>query len=382
MVAMVSAISPPSGSEHDVPRGALDEVERLFREQLSPHRLFPGATLAVYCQERLVLDLVGGYADTQCGALVNADSLFPLFSGTKPFASVALWQQIERGHLELDEPVATYWPAFGQNGKDRVLVRHILSHRGGFPTTPAELTPDRWGERDAVLATVAAMPLEHVAGTVSAYHFLTQHWVCAELLRRLDARSYPDYLRGEITGPLGLRDTYVGLPTPLEHRVTKLHATDGIDDWALDGLRQMSRIALHCMVVPGASGVSTARDMARFYAALAAGGALDGARILQQETVARMLRVEVDGEIDATFTVPVRRGLGFELGGLADPRRHWPGATSTVSTFWHGGFGSSVCWGDTDLGLSMAFLSNGLRRDEAGAIARRDLSDAVRAVAG
>jgi CubicO group peptidase (beta-lactamase class C family) len=132
--------------------------------------------------------------------------------------------------------------------------------------------------------------------------------------------------------------------------------------------------------VPGASGVSTARDMARFYAALAVGGALHGERILQPETVSRMFAVEVNGEIDATFAVPVRRGLGFELGGLSDPRRHWPGATSTVSTFWHGGFGSSICWGDTDLGLSMAFLSNGLRRDEAGAIARRDLSDAVRKV--
>ena len=133
------------------------------------------------------------------------------------------------------------------------------------------------------------------------------------------------------------------------------------------------------MVVPGASGVSTARDMARFYAAIAAGGALDGARILQPETVERMLAIEVDGEIDRTFDVPVRRGLGFELGGLADPRRHWPGATSTARTFWHGGFGSSVCWGDRDLGLAMAFLTNGVRRDEAGAIARRDLSDAVRA---
>jgi CubicO group peptidase (beta-lactamase class C family) len=381
MVAVASTNSALSNIEHDAATEVLSDVERMFRAQLSPLRLFPGATLAVYHRERLVLDLIGGYADTQRGKLVDAETLFPLFSGTKPFAAVALWQQIERGHLELDEPVATYWPAFGQNGKDRVLVRHILSHRGGFPTTPEELTPDRWGEGEAVLATVAAMPLEHVTGTVSAYHFLTQHWVCAELLRRLDGRSYPDYLREEITGPLRLTDTFVGLPTPLEHRVTKLHATDGIDDWALDGLRQMSRIALHRMVVPGASGVSTARDMARFYAALAAGGVLDGARILQSDTVACMLQVEVDGEIDATFAVPVRRSLAFELGGLADPRRHWPGATSTVCTFWHGGFGSSICWGDTDLGLSMAFLSNGLRRDEAGAIARRDLSDAVRVVA-
>jgi CubicO group peptidase (beta-lactamase class C family) len=375
MVAMASTNSALNDSTDP---GVLCEVERHFRAQLSPLRLYPGATLAVYHREQLVLDLVGGYADTQRGELVDAETLFPLFSGTKPFASVALWQQVERGHLELDEPVATYWPAFGQNGKDRVLVRHVLSHRGGFPTTPAELTPDRWGEREAVLEVVAAMPIEHEPGTVSGYHFLTQHWVCAELLRRLDGRSYPHYLREEITGPLNLTDTFVGLPTPLEHRVTKLHATDGTDDWGLDGLRHMSRIALHRMVVPGASGVSTARDMARFYAALAAGGALDGVRILRAETVSRMLAVEVDGEIDATFDVPVRRGLGFELGGLADPRRHWPGATSTVSTFWHGGFGSSICWGDTDLGLSMAFLSNGLRRDEAGAIARRDLSDAVR----
>src|SRR5829696_1631843 len=380
MVAMVNTLAPPSVTAHDGATAALAEVERLFDEQLSPLRLFPGAALAVYCQEHLVLDLVGGYADTQRGERVGSDSLFPLFSGTKPFASVALWQQVERGHLGLDEPVATYWPEFGQNGKDHVLIRHILSHRGGFPTTPAELTPDRWGESEAVLAAITALPCERLPGTVSAYHFLTQHWVSAELLRRLDGREYPHYLREEITRPLGLTDTYVGLPVPLEHRVTKLHATDGIDEWGLEGLRQLSRIPLHRIVVPGASGVSTARDMARFYAALAAGGALDGVRILRPETVTRMLQIEVDGEIDATFTVPVRRGLGFELGGLADPRRHWPGATSTVKTFWHGGFGSSVCWGDADSGLAMAFLSNGMRRDEAGAIARRDLSDAVREV--
>ena len=77
--------------------------------------------------------------------------------------------------------------------------------------------------------------------------------------------------------------------------------------------------------------------------------------------------------------VPVRRGLGFELGGQDVPKRQWAGATSTARTFWHGGFGSSVCWGDPDLGLAMAFLTNGVRRDEAGAIARRNLSDAVRA---
>jgi CubicO group peptidase (beta-lactamase class C family) len=177
-----------------------------------------------------------------------------------------------------------------------------------------------------------------------------------------------------------LSDTYVGLPLALEHRVVKLHTTDGMDEWSLDTFRLLEQCRLHRMMVPGASGVSTARDVARWYAAIAAGGSLDGVRILEETTVDRMLEVAVDGEIDATFDVPVRRGLGFELGGLPDPRRHWPGATSSASTFWHGGFGSSVCWGDRETGLAMAFLSNGVRRDEAGAVARRDLSDAVRAV--
>ena len=111
----------------------------------------------------------------------------------------------------------TIWPAFAQKGKDRVLVRHLLSHRGGFPTTPPDLPRERWGDWEEATAAVAAMPLEHEPGLVSAYHMLTQHWVCAELVRRLDGRSYPDYLREEITGPLGLADTYVGLPTDLEH---------------------------------------------------------------------------------------------------------------------------------------------------------------------
>ena len=379
MVAPVSTLEARPDAGCVLEPSAFAEIERQFLAQLSPLRLFPGAALAVYHRGRLVLDFAEGYADTQRGEFVGSDTLFPLFSGTKPFAAVALWQQIERGRAQLDEPVATYWPAFAQSGKERVLLRHILSHRGGFPTTPPELPPDQWGDEEAVLEAVAAMPLEHQPGEVSAYHFLTQHWVSAELVRRLDSRSYPDYLREEITGPLGLTDTYVGLPLELVQRVTKLHATDGTDEWGLDGLRQLSQIALYQMVVPGASGVSTAPDMARFYAAIAAGGALDGERILQPETVERMLTIEVDGETDATFAAPVRRGLGFELGGLADPRRHWPGSTSTTRTFWHGGFGSSVSWGDANSGLAMAFLTNGVRRDAAGAIARRDLSDVVRA---
>ena len=129
--------------------------------------------------------------------------------------------------------------------------------------------------------------------------------------------------------PLGMSDTFVGLPVTRERDVVKAARHGWGRRVGLAALRETRSVSFHQMVVPGASGVSTARDMARFYAAIAAGGGLGGVRILQPDTVDRMMQIEIDGEIDVTFDVPVRRGLGFELGGLSDPRRHWPGATST-----------------------------------------------------
>lgn len=357
---------------------ALDRITQLFFEQISPMRLFPGAALAICRGPQQLLNIVGGYADSQSGETVKLPTLFPMFSGSKPFGAIALWQQIERNNIGLDDRIADHWPAFGQSGKEHVLVRHILSHRGGFPDTPEELLPTIWGDWLRVTAVLETMPLKYPAGVVSSYHFLTQHWVIAELVRRLDGRAYESYLRDEITAPLGLSDTFLSLPGDLEDRCVKLHATDGTDDWSLGILKQLRHHPIYRTPLPGASVVSTAADMTRFYAAIAAGGKLDGTRILHAETVERMLQIEVDSEIDPTFDLPVRRGLGFEIGGISDPRRHWPGATSTTATFWHGGFGTSVSWADRDTGLAMTFLSNGIRRDAAGAIARRDLSDLVR----
>lgn len=381
MIATVSTLSTIPDGNGDLDPASLAEIVRQFQNLLSPLPLVPGAAVAVYHRSRLVLDLAAGIADTRCDRPVQPDTLFLLFSSTKPLASIALWQQIERGAAGLDDPVAAYWPAFAQQGKGRVTLRHILSHRGGFPLTPQDLTPEQWGDWDTATRTIAAMPPSFSPGAVSAYHQLTQQWTCAEVVRRLDGRPYQKYLREEITGPLQMHDTFVGLPADQMPRAVHLHAAETLDEGDREIVRRFNQPPVRQAVVPAATGVSTARDMARFYAAIAAGGALNGARILQPETVTRMLAIEVDGEIDRTFDVPVRRCLGFELGGLDDPRRHWPGATSTDRTFWHGGFGSSVCWGDADTGLAMAFLTNGVRRDQAGALARRDLSDAVRKMA-
>ncbi len=374
------AIPAPMSERASPDRDSIAEIEALFRAQVYEQRLMPGAALAVSVRGKPVIDIVAGFADTQRATMVDQHSLFPMFSGSKPFGAVALWQLIEHGKIALDDRVSDFWPAFGTYGKHSVLVRHILCHQGGFPTTPDALPHDSWGDHARVRRALEELRLEREPGSISAYHFLTQHWVIAELIRLVDGRGFEHYVRDEIFEPLGLSRTHLSVTPEQEVQCVKLHATDGADAWSIEVIQMTSDYPIYRQVVPGGSVVSNAAGMARFYAALALGGAIDGVRVLQPETVDRMLTMAVHDEIDPSFDLPVRRCYGFELGGMDEPRRHWPGATSTIQTFWHGGMGTSVCWADRDTGLAVAFLSNGVRRDKAGAIARRDLSDAVRRV--
>jgi len=366
------AVAGPAGQD------ATELIEATVRGIVAEQRLTPGAALAVYANGRLAIDLVTGYADTQRARLLDHDARFPLFSGSKPFGAVALWQLIERGRLALDDRVGDIWPAFAQYGKDAVLIRHLLCHRGGFPTTPESLPRETWGARERVNRELECLRPTYPPGSISAYHFQTQPWVIAELLRRVDGRDYQDYLHDEIFEPLRLDHTHVVLPPELEDHCVKLHATDGTDSWGLQLIRGFHERPLYRDMIPGTGLVSNAADMARFYAAIASGGAIDGARILRTETVDKMLDIAVYDEVDPSFGVAVRRCYGFELGGMDEPRRHSPGLTATARTIWHGGMSTSVCWGDRDTGLAFAYLTNGLRRDKAGALTRRDLSDAVR----
>jgi CubicO group peptidase (beta-lactamase class C family) len=252
--------------------GGLADVERLFRAQIAPQRLHPGAALAVYHRGRLVLDLAGGFADPQRGDLVRTDTLFQLRSTGKPLASVALMQLFERGRIQLDAPVAAYWPAFGNHGKDRVTVRHILTHKGGFADALEGLHPRDWNEEQKVVRELEALPLVFEPGSAVSYYGLTQQWVCAELVRCVDGRPFPVYLRDEITGPLTMANTYVGLPPELERRVARCHLTEEADEESYGRVRLLNRPEAHRLPAP-AFGVAAARDIARFYAALAAGGA-------------------------------------------------------------------------------------------------------------
>ena len=334
---------------------ALEGVRELFQDQIAKG-LHPGAALAVYRNGNLVLDLVGGQADAETGKPVTQDTMFVLFSSTKPLAASCLYILWERGKFQWDDLVSKFWPGFAQNGKETVTIRHILNHQGGFPDTPPEITLDQWSDWDAIVHALEQTRPIYQPGTVLAYHARNFGWMIAELVQRIDERPFRQFFQEELTGPLGMSDTYVGLPEELEDRVSRLHATEDCD--SPGQVYTYNQPAAHRAVQPAGGGISTARDLGRFFAMMQGQGSLDGTRILAPETVAEVTKVQIEA-LDVTNDREVRRSLGLVVG---DPRSA-PDDPATSTTFGHGGAGTSIGWADPESGLAMAYITNGYRSD-------------------
>ena len=359
---------------------ALRATEELFAKQIE-NGLHPGAALAVYRHGEPVLDLYGGVADTESGRPVVEDTMFVLYSCTKPLAAFGVYVLWERGKLAWDDPVAKYWPEFAKNGKDAVTVRHVMTHQAGFPTTPAELTWDKWQDWDAVVQALENTSLQYAAGSVLSYHPMNFGWMCGELVRRIDGRPFNKFIQEELTAPLGMKDTYVGLPPSLEGRVSKVHAMEDADAAMRSPIANLpdlvsvwNRPEVHQAVIPAACGIATARDLARFYAMMQGGGVLDGVRLLKPETIAEVTKLQVEGPDPAAVGSYNRLCLGM---ALADPRAGFS-RTKNIRTFGHAGAGTSVGWADHDSGLAVAIITNGFRPEGTNNARLAAFSQAVR----
>ncbi len=351
----------------------LDELEQLFRGQIESG-LHPGAGLAVYRYGKLVLDIHGGLADSSTGKTVGTDTMFVLFSSTKPLAAACMYILKERGKLDWDDPVARLWPEFAQHGKDAVTIRHILSHQGGFPETPADLPWSDWTEWEKVTQAMERAVPKFTPGTVMAYHPINYGWVIAELVRRADGRTFDRFIAEELAAPLRMGNTYVGLPNGLEDQVSHIHLME--DDADPNGYSSIfNEPQVHTAIVPGAGGVATAGDLARFYAMMERHGTLDGTVVLSQAVVAEAVTLQVEGT-DASSNAFAQRSLGL---ALADERM----GVSTgkpLNTFGHGGAGTSIGWADFDSGLAMGYITNGFRGNETNVPRLAAVSQAVRNV--
>ena len=349
---------------------ALQRVEELFHQQIE-QRVHPGAALAVYRHGKQVLDLYGGLADEESGKPVASDTVFVLYSATKPLAAACLHILWERGKLGWDDPVANHWPEFAQNGKAKVTIGHILTHRGGFPDTPTELTWDKWQDWDFVVRAMERAAPIYEPGRIIAYHPRNFGWVIGELVRRIDGRPIREFIQEEVTVPLEMWDTFIGLPASLEERVSREHAMEDCDRPTMVSIYNQPEV--HQAVHPAGGGIATARDLARFYAMMCGGGFLDGVGVLKPSTVAEVTSLQSEG-MDHTLERYVRRSYGLALG---DSRMGSPDKVTTRS-FGHGGAGTSVGWADPDLGLAVGFITNGFRAEQSNTSRLSAISQAVR----
>jgi len=367
-------VLPPLGGR----RGTVDDVAAVFQRQLD-RRLHPGAQLAVYRDGKLIVDLWAGFADWPRERPVLRDTPFVLFSSTKPLASMSVWLCVDRGLIDIDTPIAHYWPKFAQNGKAKVTPRMVLAHTGGFPKWPSQLKWDDLNDWDKVVAGMEAAVADYEPGTTPAYHSFNHGWVCAELVRIVDGRPLPQFFREEIAEALGMPDTYIGPPKDVFPRVAKVHPYPDILWDHVIFAEKFNRPEILMANIPASSGVSTARDMARFYACIVNGGQLDGKRIWSEETARRCTEIVLEGH-DPIHDLMSRRSAGFVLGGMPkQPLRM--GSDTTRFTFGHGGAGTSICWGDKQLGLAMAFIPNGYHGQDVMVSRCREISDVVRDLA-
>jgi CubicO group peptidase (beta-lactamase class C family) len=299
-----------------------------------------GAAVAVHVDGRLVVDLWAGLADPLRGTPWREDTIAHAYSVSKPIVATCALLLAERGRLDLDAPVVDYWPEYAQAGKERTLVRHLLAHQAGIlvlrEPQPAAVLLD-W-ERMTALAA-AEPPLWEPGTRHGEIAGLYGHLV-GELVRRVDGRSLGRFLAEELAAPWNL-DFHVGLGPAEQARAARLVDPGGA--WRR-GIREDPRRwveasldnppgmldtdvvaseAYRAAEVPAVNGHGSARAIARFYGGLAAGGELDGVRLLSPEAVEQALRPEAQGrdellEEEATWSLGFRvdDGESFGLGGI------------------------------------------------------------------
>ena len=328
-----------------------------------------GAAFAAYHEGRLVVDLWGGLADPSTETAWQQDTVQAIFSGSKGLLGVCLLLLVDRGLLDLDDPVCRHWPEFANAGKQHIRVRDAVSHQAALPGIRTPLN-----EQDILDEDLMARLLEQEApfggleGRV-CYHPLTFGWLCGELIRRIDGRGVGRFFAEEVARPLAL-DLWIGLPAAIEPRVATLvpgaswgtspEHTLGATDPRIAAVfdnppgrlappLQHNTAAFRAAGVPATGAIGTARAIAKLYGCLACGGELDGTRLISPRTIARA-RAHLAGGPDALIGTPRAFGIAFELQTELMPFGPPPAG------FGHTGAGGSAhgAWPDQHVGFSYA----------------------------
>ncbi|WP_272258629.1 serine hydrolase domain-containing protein [Streptomyces xanthophaeus] len=338
-----------------------------------------GAAVAVYRDGRKVVDLWGGTKDAYGTEAWTRDTAQIVRSATKGVAAAVPLLLHQRGLLDLDAPVASYWPEFKAGGKDRTLVRDLLAHRAGVPALDHGLSAAEAADGVSGPRAVAAQQPFWQPGTEHGYHAQTYSWLLSELVLRATGRTVGGILAEELAEPLGL-EFWIGLPDSETHRVGRVAPVDPPEGAgllrtrprrnvseayadpdsltrrafaAIDPLPDENDPAYRAAELPASAGIGTARALARFYAATV-GVVEDGARIFTPATTA-LAGKELSAGPDRVLVVNTRFGPGFMLHGPASP-------LLSPASFGHPGRGGSLAFADPEAGIGFGYVTNALAK--------------------
>ncbi len=357
--------------------GRFAPVREAFARNFT-HRGERGAAVAVHLHGRKVVDLWGGARDVDGGAPWEQGTAQVVRSATKGVAAAVVLLLHQRGLLDLDEPVASYWPAFKAAGKERVTVRHLLAHRAGVPAVDRPLTPAESLDPDRTAAAIAAQAPAWEPGTAHGYHAQTYGWLLGGLVRQVTGVSLGAWLASEVTGP-SRADLWIGLPEAEAARAGRCGPLPAPEAGGGAGIkarpkrevsqayadpRSLTRRAFGAVSPavdendpayragesPASGGVATAEGLSRFYAALS--GELDGRPPLFTPQTLGLARTEHSVGADRVLIVNTRFGAGYMLHSPASPLLG-PGS------FGHPGRGGALGFADPESGIAFGYVTNG-----------------------
>ncbi|MER6681693.1 serine hydrolase domain-containing protein [Streptomyces olivaceoviridis] len=338
-----------------------------------------GAAVAVYRDGHRVVDLWAGTRDVDGTAPWQPGTAQIVRSATKGVAAAALLLLHQRGELDLDAPVGTYWPEYKAAGKERTRVRDLLAHRAGVPVLDRPLTPAEAADPALGAAAVAAQAPVWEPGTDHGYHAQTFGWLTGELLRRVTGRPVGEWIAEEIARPAGA-DLWLGLPESEHARVGRVGPVDAPE--TAGGLKTRPKRAVaeayadpdsltsrafaaitplpdendpgyRAAALPASNGIATADGLARFYASLI--GEVDGGTRLFTPQTMELARTEQSAGPDRVLVVGTRFGLGHMLHGAASP-------LLSPGSFGHPGRGGALGFADPDTGIAFGYVTNGFRQ--------------------
>jgi CubicO group peptidase (beta-lactamase class C family) len=319
-----------------------------------------GAALAITLHGESVVDLWGGTRDYELVTPWESDTVVRVFSTSKVMVMIVVLMLVDRGLLDLDAPIAQYWPEFAKHGKGTITPRQVLVHRSGLPGFGRPVSFGDFADWEHVVEMLEDASLWYEPGTLSCYHPLTFGFLLGEVVRRVSGVPLEEFFRRELADPLGV-DFHFSFPTGQAMRVAALwppdHAPEIGSPMGAAAMNELSAFGEWIdpenlpTVMPASSGVTNARALARIGAVVAMNGEIDGHRYLSRSII-EQAGSEQSYSVDEVLGW-VRYGLGF---GLDSPEFRAP----TPTTIHWGGYGGSFLTMDPAAGISCGYAPNQL----------------------